>query len=494
MPTMNDTDAFLRKIRENPDDDAPRLVFADYLDEQAQSSSGKDAKEQVKWAALIRAQIAEERETVADVSLWNKWAGVDHSDDCKAAKQILPKGCRNLTQDWATRGFYDALEVNLTKLVQQSRVLLESTAPVRSFTLNFNDQHWEKIAENPVLGLIRELDLSNNDFINEEDFRAICNDSQLRQLTELDITTWENEDSDHYLETLKECENFPNLRRLYITFDEPIDCRELLQSPVCEKLEVFNIDNESIQCAEFQSQASLAKTLTTLWIDDSDGVPSKKPKWGQFENLQQLDLWVNQQKNWVTPFLKSQNLQSIKHLELRGDYLPTDILSHFEEGDEELTLELENLSQVQLKAILGSPTMARVKGLVVECEIIGFALEILSKNEAITNLRSLKLRSNQGLKKPNPFFKTLYSSSVFANLLHFETNCSYPVTNLKQLAESEVGQSLRAIICGSPNKAAKWQEIMRDTKNFPNLVHFSFWVLDFDDNLLAKGRKKLKLT
>ena len=40
--------AFLRAVIENPDDDAPRLIYADWLDEQGQSERAEFIRVQVE--------------------------------------------------------------------------------------------------------------------------------------------------------------------------------------------------------------------------------------------------------------------------------------------------------------------------------------------------------------------------------------------------------------------------------------------------------------
>lgn len=49
---MNERDALLRHVLAHPDDDAPRLVMADWFDEHGEADR----------AAFIRLQIAEENE------------------------------------------------------------------------------------------------------------------------------------------------------------------------------------------------------------------------------------------------------------------------------------------------------------------------------------------------------------------------------------------------------------------------------------------------
>ncbi len=491
---MNDLDAFLRKIRENPDDDAPRLVFADYLDEQSHCSSGKEAKEQAKWAALIRAQIAEERESTADLSLWNKWVGLDNSKDFKLAQQIVPKPFRQKLYGMS-RGFYDDLGISVETLAAHSQSLLDSVAPMRRLEIDLYESDWSAIAGNPVLGLFRRLDFTYSEEISESSLEAICSDTQLQNLISLDISTMGGyEDADAFLDILKDCKNFPNLRRLQTSFEGLGEYREILQYPITSELEFFEGHDESVGCAVLQSQATLAKTLTSLSINDHEISPSKRSKWGEFSSLQKLELGVGSEIDWVTPFLKRQSWQHLTELTLSGRTLPKDVLSHFEKGDGELKLVINVPTRPQLEGILSSPIMGQVKTLRVYTDHIEYVVELLSQNEIITNLRSLEINCYEGIKKTIPFFKTLSKSPMFASLLHLESNCSFTLKGLKQLAEEEIGQSLRALICGGHNHTEKWQEFLRDTKNFPNLVHFSYVGLEFDDNLLAKGRKKLKLT
>lgn len=74
---MSDRDALLAAIRANPDDDTPRLVFADWLDEHEPDTGRRSKKAQAaapsSWAALIRAECAlarlEEEDTAAPALL-----------------------------------------------------------------------------------------------------------------------------------------------------------------------------------------------------------------------------------------------------------------------------------------------------------------------------------------------------------------------------------------------------------------------------------------
>src|SRR5215213_3706099 len=47
---MTDHDALLRAICEHPDDDTPRLIFADYLEENGQSDRAAFVRAQIEYA------------------------------------------------------------------------------------------------------------------------------------------------------------------------------------------------------------------------------------------------------------------------------------------------------------------------------------------------------------------------------------------------------------------------------------------------------------
>src|SRR5207249_899359 len=51
-PTVNDHDALLRAICEHPDDDTPRLIFADFLEENGEADRAAFVRAQVEAARL----------------------------------------------------------------------------------------------------------------------------------------------------------------------------------------------------------------------------------------------------------------------------------------------------------------------------------------------------------------------------------------------------------------------------------------------------------
>lgn len=96
---MNDEAALLRAICENPDEDTPRLMFADWLSEQGGAVN-------VAWANGIRAQVYRARgDTTAALAqqsrIFESWYGLEKLHE----RLGLPAGvAQEVARDW-DRGF-----------------------------------------------------------------------------------------------------------------------------------------------------------------------------------------------------------------------------------------------------------------------------------------------------------------------------------------------------------------------------------------------------
>lgn len=76
---MNERDAFLRAICENPDDDTPRLVFADWLQEHGEDERAEFIRLQCEAARLatddIRRELLTRRFAAIQLHFWKQWLG-----------------------------------------------------------------------------------------------------------------------------------------------------------------------------------------------------------------------------------------------------------------------------------------------------------------------------------------------------------------------------------------------------------------------------------
>lgn len=99
---MPDHPAFLRTIAASHDDDAPRLVYADYLEEQ-----GRDVD--LARAEFIRIDIDWSRKAIENqTSIWPWWQDPDWIEWAQLWRSELPEFPR-LTYGGFVRGFVDTI-------------------------------------------------------------------------------------------------------------------------------------------------------------------------------------------------------------------------------------------------------------------------------------------------------------------------------------------------------------------------------------------------
>jgi uncharacterized protein (TIGR02996 family) len=176
---MTDTErAFLRAICEQPDEDTPRLVFADYLDEQG-------GEVNALWAELIRVQVplargpgadrerlaARERELEpALVAVWPERMG-------------LSKGL--LWQNW-TRGLPLTLD-GWGTTIRAARPMFANRVPLREFNMHS---------------------------VTDADLVEFVTWPELTLVTKLGVWTEVGEITERGIVALAECEHLSNLERL----------------------------------------------------------------------------------------------------------------------------------------------------------------------------------------------------------------------------------------------------------------------------------------
>lgn len=173
---MSDGSALLRAILADPDDDAPRLIYADWIDENGDPARAAFIRAQITLARLPQDHPDRDRLVQTERTLWKqnrdawkawvpKWAHVDrfhrgfledircdaedfiaHSDEVRSRTPLM--GAR-----------LDGLEA-IAVPVFRSRAL----DGMRRLTLSFpmRQAAWQQFAECPYLTRLTELDLTSN--------------------------------------------------------------------------------------------------------------------------------------------------------------------------------------------------------------------------------------------------------------------------------------------------------------------------------------------
>src|SRR5262249_62177187 len=80
---MREREALLAAVCENPDDDAPRLVFADWCEEHGESERAEFIRGQLRLAAMDRNDPEREALDRRSSELWNKYSEQWQAEICR---------------------------------------------------------------------------------------------------------------------------------------------------------------------------------------------------------------------------------------------------------------------------------------------------------------------------------------------------------------------------------------------------------------------------
>jgi uncharacterized protein (TIGR02996 family) len=256
---MMDNPAFLNAIIENPEDDTARLAYADWLDENGDSTRSE----------FIRVQCALSRKAKYDPS-----------------RELLEKRVRELLarheDEWAKpvaaitreyefhRGFIDTVVIGGRKLLTHGVKLFE-VAPVRNVRvvrLGSSNVSAEELVNCPVLSRIRGLTLQG--VLGENELYTLLTSRGLKNLIALTLEDYFRAEAIEPL--LSGC--LPRLEKLDLCVDASIlttsDAETLAKARWASKLKHLNLKNHAINVGGVQAIASSKnlKQLTYLNLND----------------------------------------------------------------------------------------------------------------------------------------------------------------------------------------------------------------------------------
>jgi len=156
---MPDDPAFIRMIAATPDDDAPRLVYADYLDE-----TGDPAK--MARAEFIRVQVEKAR-LVPDTPRWTELWHRDTAllDWARQWRAELPE-IDGVQYRGFIRGFIEQVTAAGAPLARHFRLIVDNI-PVRKVVLtDANVRSFRQIAAAPELSEVEEIQFLTNSWLS----------------------------------------------------------------------------------------------------------------------------------------------------------------------------------------------------------------------------------------------------------------------------------------------------------------------------------------
>jgi uncharacterized protein (TIGR02996 family) len=169
-------EAFLEDIVSHPDDDAPRLVFADWLDDHGEADRAEFIRLQVHGAR----PLAEEQRRVGEKR--QEELLTRHEGTWRSALPAL----EGVTWVDFSRGFVEAVFVESPEVFLAQAAALFAAAPVRRLQVGRVDaQGARALSRSPYLARLSELNLGNNPGLGRRGVEALAGSPHLHGLAGL---------------------------------------------------------------------------------------------------------------------------------------------------------------------------------------------------------------------------------------------------------------------------------------------------------------------
>jgi uncharacterized protein (TIGR02996 family) len=178
---MSEKAALLRGIQEAPEEDAPRLVSADWLEEHEGAGRGKAARDALAWAAGIRRSIRATRAPYTDPEHWELR---EQQPRPAAGLALLPSALRRAAD--YERGFPDGLRMNLGLFLSRRGELADCPAPLYRLDLTRGTREVPELVRRPELRTFRRLRLGDP-LVGDAEAVALARCPHLGGLTALDL-------------------------------------------------------------------------------------------------------------------------------------------------------------------------------------------------------------------------------------------------------------------------------------------------------------------
>lgn len=422
-----DQHSFLQAIIEDPDDDGPRLIYADWLEEQG-DPRGEFIRVQCELERLgeddpRRLQL-ETRQCVLLAEHQNQWAG--------SLREFVHRF-------WFRRGFIDKIQIGAEQFLANAELVF-GTTPLSQVAFHNASQSLARLAECPYLARLRGLDFKPDFTWRQRDFpssqlydegaRILAASPHLSNLRSLDLG-W-NRIGDEGVRVLAESPHLAGLVSLDLSQNEigNVGFAALLMSDSLRNLQSLFIGEnllDDVAIPSPQDSPMATKSLTTLHIESNrfdelsiygilfhfrslktlklDGNPcelEEAESWPcaeQLSNLESLSLNSTQLGDEGVKFLVRSNLKATK-LYARFNHVGPAGATALATSNrlEKLTLldlRQNSIGDIGATAIAQSPYLHQLRRLDLGENGIGdVGARALADSPSLTNLIELRLSQN----------------------------------------------------------------------------------------------------
>jgi uncharacterized protein (TIGR02996 family) len=509
---MTHDEAFLRSIRERPQDDAPRLIYADWLEEQG-------GVERSARAALIRAQCRlaalpeddparesledEEAELLAEYE--NTWTTPLHG----------------IAEEWRfERGFIEHIRIRVDELLKHAEQLFDF-APLRSLHVLMHFKDVPRFAACPQLQHVEALNFSNG-YINDRSLQQLLNSSYIERLQELHLRG--NSVNTPGIHALVHSPVFRRLRILDLSHNLAIGdsaIRLLARTERAERLEQLNLAHNNLSLVGVFDlfQSTTLPRLSDLNVACARVHPSppsflsRTPSEINLTHLRRLDLSGVRLSLHLTALLRSPSLTHLHHLHLRESQAESRTMDFLTEAwfpAHLRTLDLRNnrLNAEGASILADSSQWQSLVHLYLDSNNLRDAgASAIAQSPRVSQLRTLSLAGNgiggPGLKAlaNSAYLGELRALNLAGNFINADSvRALVESSNLRHIRELNLGDSFlgedSARVLGSaPNlqrlaalRLAKnliGDEGVKELAQAPHLQRLA--LLDLNDNRLGKA-------
>jgi len=253
---MTQEDAFLQEVLENPADDVPRRVYADWLVDQGglvNAARGEFIQIQCDLARLpLGARPAElvrrERELLEVHG--REWGSLFGRLGCSC---------------WQfRRGFVEGVGVSAPALLSQAATLFRA-APVSELKVYQSAGLWAQLSDCVHLARLRCLDLESNG-LTDDDLEALCRSANLPELVTLHL--WANRIGDAGVRALVRSAP-PKLTRLDLSSNQITDAGALVlaDSTFLSRLRLLDLSSNQINDAGALAVIGSPHVSAQAWLE-----------------------------------------------------------------------------------------------------------------------------------------------------------------------------------------------------------------------------------
>lgn len=371
---MDHERAFLQAIREEPDEDAHRLIYADWLEEQG--GAGRTAR-----AAFIRAQCHLAALPDDDP---NRDALEDEAADVLAEyEREWTEPLRGLATSWKfSRGFLERITIRGEDFLTHAERLFDF-APIRNVHLLLHLRDAPRLAACPFLQRIETLDFRRC-HLNDRALQHLLASPNLTRLRALNLGG--NNINTPGVRSLIDSPVLAGLRRLDLSGNfgvRDVAIRLLAQASAAENLEDLNLAGTAptLDCLRELFQSSHLPRLTHL-------------------NIAQTRSYRMQRASPLPILAESRLLRQLRSLDISAhddSFGLQHLLSHSLEGSQLQALYLHDTSipEPVMEVLVSSPHLRTLRILDVgQTSVGGRCLQMLAESPNLAGLTRLNLASS----------------------------------------------------------------------------------------------------